>query len=304
MVIPWEKVINHSIEKIKYYRRSDFMSHIYKIVNTINNKVYIGYTSQTIQKRFIQHCSDAKINKDNSILHQAMRKYGRENFLIESLYEFDEKVEEWQNLEKSYILQYDSLAPNGYNILEGGEQPPVAKGNDNNQTKYPDEKMPELFNMLKDTSISYKEIARRTGLTVGYLYLINEGKFRQDPSIIYPLRRYNQYEERALKIMNILSTDKTLSNSKIAQIFGIRPNEVASINHGKQYKYLWDGDFPIRNVLVPDDYEKKQQLAKKVIEFKNKNPMVTKKFLQEKFNVSRSVMDKIYNSIYPYDLNT
>ena len=41
-----------------------------------------------------------------------------------------------------------------------------------------------------------------------------------------------------------------------------------------------------------------------VMEFKNKNPLVTKKFLQEKFNVSRKVMDKICNSIYPYDLNT
>ena len=280
------------------------MSHIYKIVNTINDKVYIGYTSQTIQKRFIQHCSDAKINKDNSILHQAINKYGKEHFLIESLYEFDEDTEKWQDLEKSYILQYNSLVPNGYNILEGGEQPPILKGNDNNQTKYPDEKMPELIKMLKDTSISYKEISNKTGLTVGYLYLINEGKFRNNPSISYPIRKYNQYEERALKIIKILSTDKTLSNSKIASIFGIRPNEVASINHGKQYKYLWDGNFPIRDVIVPDDYEKKQQLAKMVIEFKKKNPLVTKKYLQEKFNVSRKVMDKICNSIYPYDLNT
>lgn len=280
------------------------MSHIYKIVNTINDKVYIGYTSQTIQKRFIQHCSDAKTNKDNSVLHQAINKYGKEHFLIESLYEFDEDTEKWQDLEKSYILQYNSLVPNGYNILEGGEQPPILKGNDNNQTKYPDEKMPELIKMLKDTSISYKEISNKTGLTVGYLYLINEGKFRNNPSISYPIRKYSQYEERALKIIKILSTDKTLSNSKIASIFGIRPNEVASINHGKQYRYLWDGDFPIRNIVVPDDYEKKQQLAKIVMEFKNKNPLATKKFLQEKFNVSRKIMDKICNSIYPYDLNT
>lgn len=58
--------------------------------------------------------------------------------------------------------------------------------------------------------------------------------------------------------MEILSTDITLSNKKIGDMFEIRPNEVASINHGKKYKYLWQGEFPIRKVIVPDNYEEKQ----------------------------------------------
>lgn len=31
------------------------MSYIYKITNIITNKIYIGYTSQDINKRFYQH---------------------------------------------------------------------------------------------------------------------------------------------------------------------------------------------------------------------------------------------------------
>ena len=46
-------------------------------------------------------------------------------------------------------------------------------------------------------------------------------------------------------------TDKTLSNAKIAELFPcyFRANEIASINTGKKYAYLWKGDFPIRKIL-------------------------------------------------------
>ena len=36
------------------------MGYIYKITNTINNKIYIGQTSKTIQERFSVHISKAK----------------------------------------------------------------------------------------------------------------------------------------------------------------------------------------------------------------------------------------------------
>ena len=35
------------------------MSYIYKIVNDVNNKVYVGKTDFAIEKRFREHCQDA-----------------------------------------------------------------------------------------------------------------------------------------------------------------------------------------------------------------------------------------------------
>ena len=34
------------------------MAYIYKIINDINNKVYIGKTAFDIEKRFKEHCQD------------------------------------------------------------------------------------------------------------------------------------------------------------------------------------------------------------------------------------------------------
>ena len=36
------------------------MAYIYKIINNINQKIYIGKTSSTIEKRFKEHCNDSK----------------------------------------------------------------------------------------------------------------------------------------------------------------------------------------------------------------------------------------------------
>ena len=95
---------------------------IYKIVNKINNKVYIGQ-SININKRIKEHFWKAQCEKDvsyNSVLHSAIRKYGKENFEWEIIEECD--IEEIDEKEKYYIQFYNSLAPKGYNILEGGQK--------------------------------------------------------------------------------------------------------------------------------------------------------------------------------------
>lgn len=66
------------------------MAYIYKIINDINNKVYIGKTNQNIQKRFQQHLNDSKrLNIQNRPLYKAMNKYGLQYFHIELIEETD-----------------------------------------------------------------------------------------------------------------------------------------------------------------------------------------------------------------------
>ena len=95
---------------------------IYIIKNDINDKVYIGQ-SINIHKRIQEHFWKSECSKDisyNSALHSAIRKYGKEHFYYEILEECD--VSLLDEREKEYIKQYNSISPNGYNILSGGQQ--------------------------------------------------------------------------------------------------------------------------------------------------------------------------------------
>ena len=94
------------------------MGYIYKITNTLNNKVYIGQTIKTVQKRFTQHKNNS--NKEyfsQIVLYKAFNKYGIENFICEEIEEVpNDKLDE---REKYWIEYYDSYF-NGYNSTLGG----------------------------------------------------------------------------------------------------------------------------------------------------------------------------------------
>lgn len=69
------------------------MAYIYKITNDINNKVYIGKTLLSIEKRFKEHCKDYKREgKEKRPLYRAMNKYGIEHFSIEEIEECNYNV--------------------------------------------------------------------------------------------------------------------------------------------------------------------------------------------------------------------
>ncbi len=54
---------------------------VYSIINTLNNKIYIGSTSNNFYNRFHQHISDYKVGKrDIRVLYRAFDKYGIKNF--------------------------------------------------------------------------------------------------------------------------------------------------------------------------------------------------------------------------------
>jgi group I intron endonuclease len=58
--------------------------YVYKITNIINQKVYIGITSRTIEERFKEHKN--RINERIHLhLYSSMKKHGVENFKVELL---------------------------------------------------------------------------------------------------------------------------------------------------------------------------------------------------------------------------
>jgi len=95
------------------------MGYIYKITNIITNKCYIGETKQSNpESRWKEHKNTIKNGVGCPALKDAVKKYGIENFKFEILIIcFDEDRYKY---EIEYIKKYNSIVPNGYNILEGG----------------------------------------------------------------------------------------------------------------------------------------------------------------------------------------
>lgn len=93
---------------------------IYKYISP-SNKIYIGQTINSIEKRKNQHINNAN-NGSTTIFHNAIRKYGIENFKYEVIQEAYSK-EELNELEIYYINFYNSYYKNkkGYNMTIGGE---------------------------------------------------------------------------------------------------------------------------------------------------------------------------------------
>lgn len=92
---------------------------IYKVTNTINNKVYIGQTIYPLHIRKSQH-ERSYVYGYKTAFSNAIKKYGKENFKWEVIYETN-SIEDLNEKESYYIEYYDSLVTkNGYNLKGGG----------------------------------------------------------------------------------------------------------------------------------------------------------------------------------------
>lgn len=76
---------------------------LYKITNNINNKIYIGQTTETLERRFQRHIGYQL--EDGTYFHRAIKKYGAEHFKIELIAEVANQ-EELDIIEIAYINSY------------------------------------------------------------------------------------------------------------------------------------------------------------------------------------------------------
>lgn len=93
------------------------MSVIYLRTNLVNGKQYVGQ-AQNMQYRENQwRCM--KNHYAGRLINNARNKYGFENWSLKILAECDNQ-EELNKLEVYYINIYNTKAPNGYNLTDGG----------------------------------------------------------------------------------------------------------------------------------------------------------------------------------------
>lgn len=91
---------------------------VYKAVNKINGKIYIGQTSHTLEVRKAQHFKKAR-SGINTHFYNAIRKYGEDAFEFSIVCEAKSK-QDLNLLETYYIQKYNSIK-DGYNMVDGGD---------------------------------------------------------------------------------------------------------------------------------------------------------------------------------------
>jgi group I intron endonuclease len=106
---------------------------IYKVINLINGKVYIGFT-KNLEARIKAHKkSITKPEIYKSSFHRAIRKYGWDNFTWHTIYQSKDLTHTLNFAENYFIKEYNSFE-NGYNMTTGGDGRPGLKHNE--ETKY------------------------------------------------------------------------------------------------------------------------------------------------------------------------
>lgn len=155
---------------------------IYKITNLINQKIYIGQSSH-IEQRWKEHCR----NSSSSLISKAIKKYGKENFSFEIIElcleeELDEK-------EAQYIKIYNSIVPNGYNV--------ILESKVKNQIffNYDFQILNNILNDIEETQDSFQEIANRYNLNLSTIYYLNRGDYHSDENRNYPLRKVKDFSK-------------------------------------------------------------------------------------------------------------
>jgi group I intron endonuclease len=91
---------------------------VYQAKNLVNGHTYIGYTGRGLKQREAQHRQTANgRGAPGHYLHNAIRKYGQENFVFEVLFDFLDDEE----LAKAYECEAIAKYKPEYNISYGGE---------------------------------------------------------------------------------------------------------------------------------------------------------------------------------------
>lgn len=219
---------------------------IYKITNMINNKCYIGQ-SVNPQHRFSAHKSRAR-NHDYhecQALYNAINKYGENNFVLEIL----EWTENYNIREQELIKQYNTLSPNGYNILKGGEEPPHKYGEDHFKSVINDGQVERVIQELKRGILTESQIGKlfNPPFKQSLIHNINWGITHYKKEEDYPIREQCPYHfsEENMEDITWLLTETQVTMKEIAKYFKCNDSAIKAINTGRNH-YNKTLNYPLR----------------------------------------------------------
>ena len=122
---------------------------IYKITNIQNNKVYIGQIIRPIEQRFHRHLNDALNNILDTHFARAIRKYGKDNFVIEKI--DNAQTQDELNQKEQYWIRYYNSVENGYNETDA-----ISKCGGNTYQSKTEKEMEVIKEKIRQTKIGAK----------------------------------------------------------------------------------------------------------------------------------------------------
>ena len=155
---------------------------IYIIKNDINGKVYIGQSAH-VELRWIQHLCGSGVNcKNIQLINHAILKYGKEHFHYEIL---ESQIENYDEREQYWINKYNSLVPNGYNVVIDGNGMGSGINHVCDKIKNEDE-LNNILYLIQETDETFENIAKKYNVSCSVIQSINVGKYYYDSNLKYP----------------------------------------------------------------------------------------------------------------------
>lgn len=213
---------------------------IYKITHKETQKCYIGQTID-FDRRKSEH---QRLSGSNtvSLIGRAINKYGVDAFDYEIL----EETEDFNEREVYWIKYYSSLHPDGYNLTEGGESPPIGRGENNPFAKITQETADEIIKDLLEFKMEKRDIITKYNVSPDIVRHINDGDSWRKDNLTYPLRGTEGplIQMRVDRIKDLLRNTK-MTQKEIAAEVGRARSTITAINNGQNF-YDPSIDYPIR----------------------------------------------------------
>lgn len=214
---------------------------VYKATNKENGKVYIGYTSKTLEERKLEHLAKSKSKGDKHYFYlfkEAIRKYGFFCFEWEIICECN-SIDECYEKEKHFIKEMNTISPDGYNLTEGGNGGVQSKETRNKISKsvkkYWSENK-ESNNLINASSEQRSEWAKKSWEVKKNNGYKSPSGFKRDKSSKTKMSN-TKNKKNALNWANIITGEKiSLSCTKMSEYTDLSIGTFSHIKHGRMEK--------------------------------------------------------------------
>lgn len=263
--------------------------YIYCYTNRITNRKYVGQTNNILRRKR-EHKSNS-YNKNsaeyNLLFHKKIRQYGEENFDFQILETIDtDNIQEVNELEQYWIDKLDTFVEkNGYNLTLGGDN--------NEHSRIYDLSIIDKVKKQIKKGISYENIQKEFGISIGYISGINTGMYFYDSKKTYPLFKYYQSQKELEQIIELLLYSE-LNMKEIAKITNKAYSTIKKINSGNLH-YNENLSYPIRK---QNTQQKKADIVKQLLLKKASNQKII-----DETGVSISTIKRINKGETHYDKN-
>lgn len=119
---------------------------VYKVTNKGNGKVYIGQSIRPIDQRWNKHVNDAINNVLDTHFARAIRKYGKDSFVVEVIDSADTQKELTEK--EQYWIRYYNSVNDGYNETDA-----IYKSGGNTYLTKTEEEMRVIKDKLRNTKL-------------------------------------------------------------------------------------------------------------------------------------------------------